>query len=182
MDSTPESSDQREYAHMQRKLRKFQEGSQTLRDLIEGLQDAFDHLQVAEQSWKDEFHAYWSDLEFIFSDCLERQSFLSSVEHDRVVAVVKTLDEMVTKARRWSDLELEALRAIVDHQRPDLSSDLESGLRSGFSAQQVRDIRSAIGDEILENGKTAGELNAWGEACEDFIWRIELGRPPVAPS
>jgi hypothetical protein len=176
MDSTPETSDQRHYSNMLRRLRKFREGSETLHDLIDGLQTAFDHLQAAAQPWNDEFHGLWSELEFTHAECLQRQSGLSSDDYARVIAVAETMEAMVLSARTWSEVELQTLHAIVNNQRPELLPDLESGLRSGFTSKHVREIRDALRDEIVENGMTAGKINQWGEACEDFMWRIEPPR------
>lgn len=173
MDLTPEASDQRLYAEMQRRLRRFQGGDQTLRELTAGLQTAFEHLQTPEQSWRDEFWGLWSELEYTYDQCQEKASGLTGEEYKHVVGTAKMMDTMLAAKRTWSKLEVQTLRAVINNQRPELLRDLESALGKGLEPKLVREIRTALRDEIAENGTTEGALNDWGEACEDFMWRIE---------
>jgi hypothetical protein len=180
VDGTPEASDQRWYADMQRGLRRFQDGGQTLHDLIVGLGAGLTHLQAADEAWKNEFTDLWSELEYIYADCVERQSGLTIEEFHAVRGVVDRLAAMLAAVRRWSALELKTLRAIINSRRPDVMRDIHLGLGESLAPKLIHEIRDALRDEIVENGTTDEKINGWGEACEDFMWRIDA-QPPSEP-
>ena len=180
MDGTSEASDQRLYADMQRGLRSFQEGSQTLHDLIIGLDAQLTCLQTADESWKSEFAELWSELDYIYADCVERQSGLTNEEFHKITGVVERLAVMLAAVRRWSALELKTLQAIINSRRPDVLRDIQVGLGDSPAPKLIAEIRDALRDEIIENGTTDGKINQWGKACEDFMWRIDA-QPPAEP-
>jgi len=182
VDGPSEASDQRLYADMQRGLRRFQEGDQTLHDLIVGLGAGLTHLQAVDESWKSEFTELWSELDYIHADCVERQSGLTTEEFHRIKGVVERLAAMLAAVRRWSALELKTLRAIINSRRPDVLRDIQLGLGESLAPTLINEIRDALHDEIIENGTTDGKINQWGEACEDFMWRIDAQPPPEPPS
>jgi hypothetical protein len=157
---------------MLRSVHKFQEGSETLRTLVEILKRCVGELQAAEEPWKNEFEALVTDLEYSLDQSIDRESGLSSHEFIRLTTVVTDIEWMILAARTWSDLEKQTLRKIVEVQRPELLGDLDTALRSGYTPKQVREIRDAVGDELAENGVTNGEINDWGIICEDFLARI----------
>jgi hypothetical protein len=123
---------------MLRTLSQFQEGSQTLHGCIKYLETLLGQLQTADQSWKDRFCELWSELQYTYDQCVERQSGLLNEEYARVIAVAREMEAMVLAARAWYEEEKQALRLIVENHRPDLLGDLDAGLRSGFSGKQIR--------------------------------------------
>ena len=167
------ASDHHCYVRMVRTLRRFGEGSTSLKECIDELQPLIDALRAADPDWEDQFSGLWAELEHVFEQCVERQSLLTTDEYLHIAEIAQEMKDMVMDVLDWSEDEKAAIALIVTSRRPDLAPDLDSGFASGFSVTQANGLYDALREEIAQNRFEVGRRDDWGELLEDFMSRIK---------
>ena len=170
---SPADSDHHRYVRMLQTLRRFGEGSKSLKECIDELGPLIDGLCAADPDWKDQFSGLWAELEHVFEECVERQSLLTSDEYLHIAEIAKEMKGMALDVLDWSEEEKAAIKLIVNSRRPDLAPDCDAGFASGFSATQANGLHDALREEIAENRFEVGRRDDWGELLEDLVSRIK---------